>query len=197
MSTVKDFLFKYKIIIGVVVFLLLSFGIYMFVSAESDEYENQIEVINPSVTIKDGTAPFDSDNNPGNDNGESNGIVRNFDAITYAIKGKLAYKQSSTLPEDKKTSGIQRSIVIDVLLPESVKAQEYLPRQRQKKRCQAKTDLPFQGHPAPHAPILLLCDILPRIFRLIRPVRRQSESSINFLFRPILAHFRASAQYHP
>ena len=78
-----------------------------------------------------------------------------------------------------------------------VKAQEYLPRQRQKKRCQAKTDLPFQGHPAPHAPILPLCDILPRIFRLIRPVRRQSESSINFLFRPILAHFRASAQYHP
>lgn len=122
MSTVKDFLFKYKIIIGVVVFLLLSFGIYMFVSAESDEYENQIEVINPSVTIKDGTAPFDSDDNPGNDSNESNGIVRNFDAITYAIKGKLAYKQSSTLSEDKKTSGIQRSIVIDVLLPESVNA---------------------------------------------------------------------------
>ena len=67
-----------------------------------------------------------------------------------------------------------------------VKAQEYLPRQRQKKRRQAKTDLPLQGHPAPHAPILLLCDILPRIFRLIRPVRRQSERSINFLFRPIL-----------
>lgn len=122
MSTVKDFLFKYKIIIGVVVFLLLSFGIYMFVSAESDEYENQIEVINPSVTIKDGTAPFDSDNNPGNDSGESNSIVRNFDAITYAIKGKLAYKQSSTLPEDKKTSGIKRNIIIDVLLPESVNA---------------------------------------------------------------------------
>ena len=122
MSTVKDFLFKYKIIIGVVVFLLLSFGIYMFVSAESDEYENQIEVINPSITIKDGTAPFDSDNNPGNDSGESNSIVRNFDAITYAIKGKLAYKQSSTLPEDKKTSGIKRNIIIDVLLPESVNA---------------------------------------------------------------------------
>lgn len=122
MSTVKDFLFKYKIIIGVVVFLLLSFGIYMFVSAESDEYENQIEVINTTVTTKDGTAPFDSDDNPGNDSNESNGIVRNFDAITYAIKGKLAYKQSSTLPEDKKTSGIQRSIVIDVLLPESVNA---------------------------------------------------------------------------
>ena len=122
MSTVKDFLFKYKIIIGVVVFLLLSFGIYMFVSAESDEYENQIEVINPSVTIKDGTAPFDSDNNPGNDNGESNGIIRNFDAITYAIKGKLAYKQSSTLSDDKKTSGIKRNIIVDVLLPESINA---------------------------------------------------------------------------
>ena len=78
-----------------------------------------------------------------------------------------------------------------------VKAQEYLPRQRQKKCRQAKTDLPLQGHPAPHAPILPFCDILPRIFRLIRPVRRQSERSINFLFRPILAHFRASAQYHP
>lgn len=122
MSTVKDFLFKYKIIIGVVVFLLLSFGIYLFVSAESDEYANQIEITNTSITTIDGTAPFDSDNNPGNDSGESNGIVRNFDAITYAIKGKLAYKQSSTLSDDKKTSGIKRNIIVDVLLPESVNA---------------------------------------------------------------------------
>ena len=122
MSTVKDFLFKYKIIIGVVVFLLLSFGIYLFVSAESDEYANQIEITNTSITTIDGTAPFDSDNNPGNDSGESNSIVRNFDAITYAIKGKLAYKQSSTLSDDKKTSGIKRNIIVDVLLPESVNA---------------------------------------------------------------------------
>lgn len=122
MSKVKDFLFKYKIIIGVAIFLLLSFGIYLFVSAETDEYENQIEITNTSITVKDGTAPFDSDNNPGNDNSESNGIVRNFDAITYSIKGKLAYKGSSTLPDDKKTVGIQRNIIIDVLLPESVNA---------------------------------------------------------------------------
>ena len=103
-------------------FLLLSFGIYLFVSAESDEYANQIEITNTSITTIDGTAPFDSDNNPGNDSGESNGIVRNFDAITYAIKGKLAYKKSSTLSDDKKTSGIKRNIIVDVLLPESVNA---------------------------------------------------------------------------
>ena len=36
-----------------------------------------------------------------------------------------------------------------------VKAQEYLPCQRQKKRRQAKADLPLQGHPAPHASALL------------------------------------------
>ena len=59
MSTVKDFLFKYKIIIGVVVFLLLSFGIYLFVSAESDEYANQIERESPLVKILGQTLNLD------------------------------------------------------------------------------------------------------------------------------------------
>lgn len=36
--------------------------------------------------IKDGTAPFDSNNEAGNDSGEKNGIVRSFDSITYPIK---------------------------------------------------------------------------------------------------------------
>lgn len=36
--------------------------------------------------IKDGTAPFDSDNNAGNDKGEQNGVVRTFDTMTYPIK---------------------------------------------------------------------------------------------------------------
>lgn len=122
MSTVKDFLFKYKIIIGVVVFLLLSFGIYMFASAESDEYENQFEITNASVNIKDGTAPFDSNDEAGNDSKVDNHIVRNFDAITYTINGNLDYKQTSTLTDDKKTAGIPRNAIIDVLLPESVNA---------------------------------------------------------------------------
>ena len=36
--------------------------------------------------IKDGTAPFDSNNEAGNDSGEKNGVVRSFDSITYPIK---------------------------------------------------------------------------------------------------------------
>ena len=125
MDTIKKIMFKYKIIIGILVFLIISFGIYLFVSAENDIYANQIEVSKASVSIEDGTqnndGNFDSDDTPGNDSSINNKIVRSFDSIKYNITYNLGYKSNSTLGE--KPSGIKRPVIIDVLLPKNVTAQ--------------------------------------------------------------------------
>lgn len=120
MSTVKDFLFKYKIIIGVVVFLLLSFGIYMFVSA--DEFADKIEVKTSRVAITDGTpnadGNFDANDEPGNDSSGANNIVRNFDSIKYSVFYTLGYKEGNT-----GDLQLNRKVLIDFLLPTSVNAE--------------------------------------------------------------------------
>lgn len=120
MSTVKDFLFKYKIIIGVVVFLLLSFGIYMFVSA--DEFADKIEVKTSRVAITDGTpnadGNFDANDESGNDSSGTNNIVRNFDSIKYSVFYTLGYKEGNT-----GDLQLNRKVLIDFLLPTSVNAE--------------------------------------------------------------------------
>lgn len=120
MSTVKDFLFKYKIIIGVVVFLLLSFGIYMFVNA--DEFADKIEVKSSRVVITDGTpnedGNFDTNDEPGNDSSGTNNIVRNFDSIKYSVFYTLGYKEGNT-----GDLQLNRKVLIDFLLPTSVNAE--------------------------------------------------------------------------
>lgn len=126
MDTIKKFIFKYKIIIGILVFLIISFGIYLFVSAENDIYANQVEVSKTSVSIEDGTPNnddnFDSDDTPGNDSSINNKIVRSFDSIKYNITYNLGYKSNSTLADEEKTAEISRTVIIDVLLPKNVAA---------------------------------------------------------------------------
>lgn len=122
MDTIKKIMFKYKIIIGILVFLIISFGIYLFVSAENDIYANQIEVSKASVSIEDGTPNFDSDDTPGNDSSINNKIVRSFDSIKYNITYNLGYKSNSTLADEEKTTEISRTVMIDVLLPKNVGA---------------------------------------------------------------------------
>ena len=126
MDTIKKFIFKYKIIIGILVFFIISFGIYLFVSAENDIYANQIEVSKASVSIEDGTPNnddnFDSDDTPGNDSSINNKIVRSFDSIKYNITYNLGYKSNSTLADEEKTAEISRTVIIDVLLPKNVAA---------------------------------------------------------------------------
>ena len=126
MDTIKKFIFKYKIIIGILVFLIISFGIYLFVSAENDIYANQVEVSKTSGSIEDGTpnndGNFDSDDTPGNDSSINNKIVRSFDSIKYNITYNLGYKSNSTLADEEKTAEISRTVIIDVLLPKNVAA---------------------------------------------------------------------------
>lgn len=49
----------------------------------------------------DGTAPFDSDSNPGNDSDEKNNIVRSFDTINYTLDYVTAIKGNEVINEAK------------------------------------------------------------------------------------------------
>lgn len=51
--------------------------------------------------IKDGTAPFDKEQKAGYDTGDSNGIVRTFDNVTYPLKVTVNPKKNSSLKNIK------------------------------------------------------------------------------------------------
>ena len=124
METIKKFIYKYRIVLSVFAFLILSFGIYLFVTAEEDPFANQIEVKNAKVSVIDGTpnkdGSFDSNDEEGNDSSDSNGIVRNFDSVEYDISYNLDYKEDSSL--DEKPTDPQRHVIVDFLLPSDITA---------------------------------------------------------------------------
>ncbi len=120
-NNIKQFILNYKITLSIIVFLFLSFGIYLFVSANEDIFENQIEIDSKTVKVKviDGFESFDADNSAGNDSADNNKIVRNFDTIQYNISYNLKLKEDSTVESD---SAIDRNVIADVLLPTDIKA---------------------------------------------------------------------------
>ena len=62
------------------------------VTSFADDFENSpyAYVSNISITsVKDGTGPFDSDNEPGNDSSSSNDVVRSFDKLIYDINTSM------------------------------------------------------------------------------------------------------------
>lgn len=124
MEIIKKFIYKYRIVLSVFAFLILSFGIYLFVTAEEDPFANQIEVKNAKVSVIDGTpnkdGNFDSNDEEGNDSSDSNGIVRNFDSVEYDISYNLDYKEDSSL--DEKPTDPQRHVIVDFLLPSDITA---------------------------------------------------------------------------
>lgn len=116
MSTIMEFIKKNKIVLGVLVFLLISLGIYMFASAEEDIYSDKIKVSNVSVTTLSGTAPFDNSEGAGNDTSETDNIVRSFDSIEYDVTYSLIAKSSDT----ELNSDAQRTVIMDFIIPESI-----------------------------------------------------------------------------
>ncbi|PEV42093.1 fusion protein (includes pXO2-28-29-30) [Bacillus thuringiensis] len=54
-----------------------------------------------SSDIVDGTAPFDSNDEAGNDSSPNNGIVRTFDTVTYPLKVTINPKKNETLKNIK------------------------------------------------------------------------------------------------
>ena len=110
---------KQKIIVTLILIVAIIFvPVYFYVLAD-DSDENKIEIKSSSIeSIIDGTDSYDSETGDGNDTSGNNGIVRTFDTATYTINYRLGAKEGETID----TSADNRSVVIDVLLPSSVKA---------------------------------------------------------------------------
>lgn len=51
--------------------------------------------------VTDGVGPFDADDKPGNDSGQSNGIVRSFDKVGYTLAYTTALKTADPITEGK------------------------------------------------------------------------------------------------
>lgn len=64
--------------------------------------------------VADGTEPFDSDNESGNDSGEHNKIVRSWDTVTYPLKITINPKKADKLENIKlKISGTLENGIVD------------------------------------------------------------------------------------
>ena len=75
-------------------------------SVEAAEIESNLKITEVAiVSIEDGTPDWDVDDNPGNDSGPSNGIVRSFDTITYKMAFNIN-KDNSALPSFTKGSAL-------------------------------------------------------------------------------------------
>lgn len=107
-------------IFSTVILLVFAGSFYFIASAVSDD-DNKFTVKNISITsILDGEGPFDSNNDPGNDTSNSNGIVRNFDSITYTVNYDLVAKDNES--QSLNSSADTRNVIIDVLFNDNVNA---------------------------------------------------------------------------
>ncbi|MGL9727251.1 SpaA isopeptide-forming pilin-related protein [Enterococcus sp. DIV0756] len=74
-------------------------------SRETRSGESPISVTGAKMTIKDGTASFDTGNdNPGYDSGDNNQLVRSFDSIIYLLTFSLEASDPNTTYSDIKYS---------------------------------------------------------------------------------------------
>ena len=111
-----DFIYKHKVISFFIAFGIATSFILFNVFADEDQYKNALAVSEASITaIADGSdqmKPFDSEEGAGKDSSDGNGILRNFDNITYNISYKLGLKEGTT------TDVISdRIVIIDVIVP--------------------------------------------------------------------------------
>lgn len=119
MVTIMKIDTKQKIIVTLILVVAIIFvPVYFYVLAD-DSDANKIEVKSSSIeSILDGSDAFDSEIGDGNDTNGNNGIVRTFDSATYTINFRLDAKEGESItPGD-----VERSVIVDVLLPTSVKA---------------------------------------------------------------------------
>lgn len=107
---------KYKKIAIFLLLLSISAGTIYYLAFATDSDENKLTIKNVSISkVVDGSEPFDSDDSDGNDSNSSNGIVRNFDNVTYTITYDLVPKEG----QEVNTSD-NRNIIVDVLVPKTI-----------------------------------------------------------------------------
>ena len=102
---------KFKVILMIIMFCLI-FNIDKVKATE--ELPDDGAKISSSVVIqtKTGTAPFDQNNDPGNDENEDNNVVRSFDQVTWTIENTMVLNNSEA---DSYTGG---RIYFEATLPD-------------------------------------------------------------------------------
>ena len=113
-----DFIYKHKVISFCVAFAIATSFILFHVFANDDQYANRLVVNNAKiVSIEDGTS-FDSEEGDGKDVSATNGILKNFDKITYNATYTLDLKGGETTTD----TITDRSILVDVIVPNTINA---------------------------------------------------------------------------
>ncbi|MBR2603634.1 MAG: hypothetical protein IKE10_01220 [Bacilli bacterium] len=115
-----ELVYKHKFISFFVAIGIATSLILFNVLANDDEFANKLVVKNAAITsIEDGGLyEFDSTTGNGKDSAGDNGIVRNFDSITYRASYNLELKEAD--PEVTQVEG--RNVIVDVILPNTIKA---------------------------------------------------------------------------
>lgn len=110
----NSFIYKNRKLLFFSFLFVLSIGISLyFVFATDDADQNKFAVNNIRITgVQDGTAPFDGDDQAGNDSSATNGIVRNFDSINYEVTFDLEAK-----PNQSVNPSQPRDVVVDLIIP--------------------------------------------------------------------------------
>lgn len=116
-----DFIYKHKVVAFLFAFAIATSFILYGVLANDDEYAGNLAVTNTSFTsIADGTndiVPFDGEEGAGKDTSATNGVLRNYDSITYSAQYKLELK-SGTITDPIEG----RNVVVDVIIPKTINA---------------------------------------------------------------------------
>ena len=97
------FMKKERRILSILLAILILFSIFpssfwetfAISTSVNESYVSQVEI----KEITDGLAPFDKDNEPGNDTNESNRIVRSFDNVNYTIEYVTALKTPEVISD--------------------------------------------------------------------------------------------------
>lgn len=121
------------IVFAIIMVLVIGLGSYIYLARADDLDENKLTVKNIKVSsIEDGTAPFDENNDAGNDSSNLNGIVRTFDEVKFTVNYDLVAKQIFDGDNNPVLDGNNnptyenvslddpRTILIDVLVPSNV-----------------------------------------------------------------------------
>ena len=121
------------ILFSLVVILLIGFGSFIYLARADDVDENKFTIKNVKIKeVTDGTAPFDDNNDVGNDSSNRNGIVRTFDTVSYKVDFDLTAKQvlddqgnpvtdgENNLVYESVSLEDERSVIVDILIPNNV-----------------------------------------------------------------------------
>ena len=109
---------KIKIILILIIMITIIFNIN-YVKAINELPDNGAKISSAVITQqKTGTAPFDTNNDPGNDSSEDNNVVRSFDQITWTVENTMVLNSSGA------TSYSGGKLYFEAILPSEISNEE-------------------------------------------------------------------------